>query len=180
MLSISRRISSCALGAIFLVAVVPVVHIVNGQRQLLDVVSMIPESILSAIPDDCRGNDDAEFETAVNCGVANLGDCRGLLGLIPEFGNIPTASEVEECDDINVPYCLFADACEICSSDFEALVTCVVLKSEGLDQNTTDLIDSCSLGCGGDITAGNTTEVSEGNTTEVSEGIIDNILSPIP
>merc|ERR1712238_472137 len=112
----------------------------------------IPESILSAIPDACQGNDDAEFETAVNCGVANIGVCMDLLGLIPEFGNLPTtASEIETCVDINAPFCLFANACAPCSSDFEALVTCVVLKTEGIDQEKTDFINGCSLGCGGDV-----------------------------
>merc|ERR1712238_433955 len=47
----------------------------------------------------------------------------------------------------------FANACAPCSSDFEALVTCVVLKTEGIDQEKTDFINGCSLGCGGDVDA---------------------------
>jgi len=163
MLSVSSSVAvAVAFGAVLLVAVVPFVP-VNGKLEII--MSMIPADILSSIPDDCRGNDDAELEMAVNCGVTNINDCTRLMSLIPEFGNIPSASEIENCDDINAPFCLFTEACETCSSDFEALVTCIVLKSEGLfNQNTTDFIDSCSLGCG--------------NKTSVIDGIIDNILAP--
>jgi len=137
-------------------------------------ISMIPEDILSTIPDDCRGNNDTEFEMAVNCGLTNIKRCARLLSLLPELGSIvhSSPSEYETCDDINEPLCLFTEACDTCSSDFEALVTCIVL-SEGLfNQNTTtDFIDSCSLGCGVDGV-----DVFDGNTTSSNDRIIDNML----
>jgi len=170
MLSISSSIAgtvACAL----LVAVVPLATTVQGQ---LNIISMIPENILSVIPDACQGNADAEFETAVNCGVANIGVCMGLMGLIPEFGNLPTtASEIETCENINAPFCRFANACAPCSADFEALVTCVVLKTEGIDQEKTDFINGCSLGCGGDVAvAADTDADADTNLDSDSDGYV--------
>jgi len=167
MLSMSPSIAGTVACA-FLVAVVPIAT--NGQegRQDLPIMDMISQSIKDAIPANCTGSADAEFEMAVACGGTHSGECRGLLGLITELGNIPSAFEIETCEDINDPFCTFANACEICAIDFEALVTCVVLETEGIDSNTTDFIDSCSLGCGDDVVV---EDRMEGNIISSNDGI---------
>jgi len=181
MLSISPSIAG-SVACAFLFAVAPVAT--NGQG----IMGMIPQTIKDGIPEECQGNTDAEFEIAIDCAYIKIteGECLGLLGVISEFGNIPSASEIETCDDINDPFCTFANACEACSTDFEALVTCVVLKTPGIDQKTTDFIDSCSLGCGVDIDVDVDVDVDvvedvlDGNITSSNDGIIDNLLAPMP
>mmetsp|Transcript_43638 Transcript_43638/g.44321 ORF Transcript_43638/g.44321 Transcript_43638/m.44321 type:complete len:166 (-) Transcript_43638:682-1179(-) len=164
MLSISPSIAGTVVCA-FLVAVVPIAT--NGAG----IMDAIPPSIMNAIPSNCTGNEDAEFELAIDCAAGMIIDskCFGLIPLIGEFGNIPSASEIETCEDINDPFCTFATACEPCAAAFEALVTCVVLTTEDIDQNTTDFIDSCSLACDVDGVEG----------TASNDGIIDNMLAPV-
>ena len=60
---------------------------VVDQRELLTgmapmIMGMIPETIKGAIPQECKGNDDAELEQAVQCAVNNLSSCGGLVTLM--------------------------------------------------------------------------------------------------
>jgi len=108
---------------------------------------MIPDPIKQAIPQECKGNADAELEQAVECAVNNLTNCGGLVTLIPEFATLPLPEDVDTCDDVQTPFCLFAEACAPCDAEFEALVTCFVLQSDNISPAVTDLVNGCSLGC---------------------------------
>jgi hypothetical protein len=122
------------------------VSVVDGQ---LNVMSMIPDDILNGIPEECRGNAHAFFDLSVTCAIENLAQCIGIISLVEEFGNIPSAENITDCIDINEPFCTFADACTVCAAEFEDLVNCIVLNSVDtlLTQNQTDYIESCSLSC---------------------------------
>jgi hypothetical protein len=143
--------AACTLfGVLFAVILsVSVVPVVEGQGLGGDPMSLIPSDILEDIPEECRGNDDAEFDSSVICAISNLSKCFGIVSLIDEFSDIPNAENITDCIEINEPYCKFVDACSVCADEFESLVTCIVLKSDGISQNQTDFIDSCSLGCDG-------------------------------
>ena len=121
------------------------VSVVDG----LNITNLIPDEILDGIPEECRGNTDAEFDSSVTCAITNLAQCAGIISLVEEFGNIPSADNITDCMDINEPYCTFVDACSVCADEFESLVNCIVLKSDEtlLTQNQTDFIESCSLSC---------------------------------
>ena len=124
------------------------VSVVDG----LNITNLIPDEILDGIPEECRGNTDAEFDSSVTCAVTNLAQCAGIISLVEEFGNIPSGENITDCIDINEPYCTFVDACSVCADEFESLVNCIVLKSDEtlLTQNQTDFIESCSLSCDDD------------------------------
>merc|ERR1740117_2441540 len=116
------------------------VSVVDG----LNITNLIPDEILDGIPEECRGNTDAEFDSSVTCA--------GIISLVEEFGNIPSGENITDCIDINEPYCTFVDACSVCADEFESLVNCIVLKSDEtlLTQHQTDFIESCSLSCDDD------------------------------
>merc|ERR1740117_347529 len=137
--------TTALLAIILSVSVLPVV---DG----LNITNLIPDEILDGIPEECRGNTDAEFDSSVTCAVTNLAQCAGIISLVEEFGNIPSAENITECIDINEPYCTFVDACSVCADEFESLVNCIVLKSDEtlLTQHQTDFIESCSLSCDDD------------------------------
>ena len=69
------------------------------------------------------------------------------MTLIPEFAKLPLPEDVDTCDDVQTPFCLFAEACAPCDAEFEALVTCFVLQSDNISPAVTDLVNGCSLGC---------------------------------
>jgi hypothetical protein len=146
--SSSQRATTIAATTLFAVilSVSFLVSVVDGQ---FDISRMIPDEILNAVPEECRGSADAEFDSSVNCAVGNLLKCAKILEVVNEFGNIPSAENITDCIDINEPYCKFVDACSVCADEFESLVTCIVLKTDDtlLSQNQTDFIDSCSLSC---------------------------------
>ena len=133
--------SSLAIFAIVL-SVLPT--LTTGQ---FNVMALIPPAILELIPEPCRDGDDAEFAVAVNCGVNKLMECSGLLTVMNEFENIPSAENVTECADIEEPFCAIAGTCEPCLEEFDILIRCMVSNSELVDANVTELIDGCSLIC---------------------------------
>ena len=163
---------------------------VVDQRELLAgmagmVMGMIPDPIKGAIPQECKGNDDAELEQAVDCAVNNLSNCGGLVTLIPEFATLPLPEAVDTCDDVQTPFCLFAEACAPCDGEFEALVTCFVLQSDNISKAVEDLVNGCSLGCddaaadGEDIDVDVDDDALSNSTEMMLEEIVDVTVSGI-
>ena len=163
---------------------------VVDQRELLAgmagmVMGMIPDPIKLAIPQECKGNDDAELEQAVQCAVNNLSSCGGLVTLIPEFATLPLPEAVDTCDDVQTPFCLFAEACAPCDAEFEALVTCFVLQSDNISKAVEDLVNGCSLGCddaaadGEDIDVDVDDDALSNSTEMMIEEIVDVTVSGI-
>ena len=163
---------------------------VVDQRELLAgmagmVMGMIPDPIKGAIPQECKGNDDAELEQAVDCAVNNLSNCGGLVTLIPEFATLPLPEAVDTCDDVQTPFCLFAEACAPCDAEFEALVTCFVLQSDNISKAVEDLVNGCSLGCddaaadGEDIDVDVDDDALSNSTEMMIEEIVDVTVSGI-
>ena len=163
---------------------------VVDQRELLAgmagmVMGMIPDPIKGAIPQECKGNDDAELEQAVQCAVDNLTSCGGLVTLIPEFATLPLPEAVDTCDDVQTPFCLFAEACAPCDAEFEALVTCFVLQSDNISKVVEDLVNGCSLGCddaaadGEDIDVDVDDDALSNSTEMMIEEIVDVTVSGI-
>jgi len=148
--------------------------VVKGFLDLEFILGLIPDEITDAIPMDCQGSINSAFETAVSCAVDNLDECRLLVDMIPEFANIPTADEVNTCQDIKEPFCRFSNACELCDIHFKALVECFVLQSDGIDQETIDLVDECSLSCSSSEAP---TIFDNGNSTDFEEDASNSTLS---
>lgn len=153
---------------------------VVDQRELLTglapmIMGMIPETIKGAIPQECKGNDDAELEQAVQCAVDNLTSCGGLVTLIPEFATLPLPEAVDTCDDVQTPFCLFAEACAPCDAEFEALVTCFVLQSDNISKAVEDLVNGCSLGC--DDAAADDADMMDADGEDIDVDVDDDALS---
>ena len=146
MFASSRFVAIAASSSLAIFAIVLSVLPTSTTGQL-DIMSLIPGDILEAVPLPCRDGEDAEFPIAVNCGVSRLLECRGLLGVLDEFQNIPSAENVTECIDIEEPFCAIASTCEPCLEEFDILIRCIVLNSDFIDTNVTELIDGCPLTC---------------------------------
>ena len=113
----------------------------------LDVLSLIPSEMLELVPEECRDSDDSEFAVAVGCAMDNLVECIGLLRVLPQFEDIPSAANVTDCEDIQEPFCDIAGTCPPCLELFDDVIRCMVLNSPEIDANVTELVDSCSLDC---------------------------------
>merc|ERR1711865_1175597 len=154
---------------------------VVDQRELQSsltgmIMGMIPDPIKQAIPQKCKGNADAELEQAVECAVNNLTNCGGLVTLIPEFATLPLPEDVDTCDDVQTPFCLFAEACAPCDAEFEALVTCFVLQNDNISPAVTDLVNGCSLGCD-DAAADADGDMMDANGEAIDVVVDDDALS---
>eukprot|EP00536_Pseudo-nitzschia_multiseries_P012430 jgi/Psemu1/309117/fgenesh1_kg.476_\ len=143
MIASPRYVAAVASGSLALLAVL--LSALPTTSNAFDVLALIPPEILGAVPDECQDSDAAEFPVAVNCAMANLAQCSGILSVMPVFEEIPSAENVTECVDVQEPYCAIATTCPPCMEDFDALVRCMVLNSDGIDMNVTELVDSCSL-----------------------------------
>ena len=153
MVSVSRLTGPCSL-ALFAVSLLALPLAITG----LDIISMLPSSILDMLPLPCLEGESAEFPMAVNCAVANLAQCSGLLTALPTFEEIPSAVEnATECVDIQEPFCDIAGTCPPCLDEFDVLIRCIVLNSPEIadfnitESNITDLVDSCALTCDEDL-----------------------------
>jgi len=145
MIASPRFVAAVASGSLALLAVLlsALPSISNG----FDMMALLPPDIVDLVPPACNDSDDAEFPVAVDCAMENLAQCMGLLSVMPQFEDIPAAEDVSDCIDIQEPFCDIALTCPPCMEHFDTLIRCMVANSEGMDANTTALVDSCSLGC---------------------------------
>ncbi len=107
-----------------------------------DVMMIIPQEVLAVVPEVCQDGDSAEFQEAVGCAFMLFSrGCAGIIGKLGEFQNIPTAEEIETCEDIQVPFCNIATACEQCMMEFDALFRCIIRNDPLADSTMVDTID---------------------------------------
>mmetsp|Transcript_16234 Transcript_16234/g.33365 ORF Transcript_16234/g.33365 Transcript_16234/m.33365 type:complete len:165 (-) Transcript_16234:922-1416(-) len=88
-----------------------------------------------------------ELNDVLQCVLApsNLFRCLGLVNLLdPDL--IPDPAEITDCSDIEEPYCEIEAECEPCNGVIESLMRCIVVHSEGVDANITELVETCPLG----------------------------------
>ena len=110
-----------------------------------DAMALIPEDLLELIPDACQNGTDSAMSNAVNCAFGNLTECVGLLQQLETFEEIPPAYTIDDCSLIEDPFCQIASACLPCVEEFENAIRCIVLNDEYIDENITELVDSCQL-----------------------------------
>lgn len=107
-----------------------------------DFMMIIPPDLLALVPEVCQEGNSAEFQEAVGCAFALFSrGCAGIIGKLGEFQNIPSAEEIETCEDIQVPFCNIATACEPCMMEFDALFRCIIRNDPLADSTMIDTID---------------------------------------
>lgn len=145
MLASPRFVAAVASGSLALLVVLfsALPTISDG----MDPLSLIPVEIVELVPEACRDSGDSEFSVAVGCAMENLAECIGLLSVLPQFEEIPSAANVTDCEDIQEPFCDIAGTCPPCLEMFDDVIRCMVLNSPEMDANVTELVDSCSLSC---------------------------------
>ena len=103
-----------------------------------DVMMIIPPELIEVVPEVCRDGESAEFQEAIWCAFLLFSrGCAGIIGKLGEFQNIPSAEEIETCEDILVPFCDIATTCEQCTMEFDALFRCIIRNDQVAD--TVDL-----------------------------------------
>lgn len=160
-----ERVASVLAGGLFAVVLAALPIATDGQFPSgsagdspmggVDVTSLIPDEVLDVIPEVCRGNADAEFETAVNCGISKFMECKGLMNVLDKFNDFMdfgmagggNATNVTDCFDVEETFCSIAGECPPCEDDFDVLTRCIVKESEDITDNVTELVDSCALTC---------------------------------
>ena len=107
-----------------------------------DFMMIIPPDLLALVPEVCQDGDSAEFQEAVGCAFMHFSQgCAGIIGKLGEFQNIPSAEEIETCEDIQVPFCSIASECEQCKMEFDALFRCIIRNDPLADSTMIDTID---------------------------------------
>jgi len=103
--------------------------------------------LLALVPKECL-EDGPELDDIVGCVTkpSNFFGCLGLLGSL-DPDSIPDPADIEECSDIEVPFCAVVAECEGCGVEIDALMRCIVVNSPGVDGNITDLVETCTLDC---------------------------------
>lgn len=103
--------------------------------------------LLAFVPTECMDNG-PELDNVVECVAkpTNLFGCLGLLGALDPDA-IPDPAGIEECSDIEEPFCAVVAECEGCGVEIDALMRCIVVYSPGVDGNITDLVETCPLDC---------------------------------
>mmetsp|Transcript_608 Transcript_608/g.1446 ORF Transcript_608/g.1446 Transcript_608/m.1446 type:complete len:146 (-) Transcript_608:241-678(-) len=140
---VSKSIS--AFGNLLLVVVLLAIfpHPMNGQ---------FGADLLSFVPSECSEDDmmggGQELDDVLGCVLApsNLFRCFGLTSVLdPDL--IPDPSDITDCVDIEDPYCLIEAECDPCSEVIKALMRCIVVHSNGVDANVTELVEECPFDC---------------------------------
>ncbi|MGK3754185.1 MAG: hypothetical protein ACI8RD_006494, partial [Bacillariaceae sp.] len=106
----------------------------NGQ--------LVPDGLLEFFPQDCIDQLESDL---LPCAIKNL--CFTLLPTDEEIASIPTTDEIESCVDIEASLCPITTRCPACKELADDVFKCVILKSEDISQNITDLVSGCSLSC---------------------------------
>ena len=122
----------------------------NGQDGAFDLDML--QSWVAFVPSECQDTGEEgveggpELDDALACVVSNLMECRGLISVLdPDL--IPGPGEISNCTDVEEPYCDIEKECEACSAVISSLMQCIVTNTEGMDENTTALVESCDLIC---------------------------------
>jgi len=103
---------------------------------------MIPDGILELFPADCLEQLESDL---LPCAISNL--CFSLLPTDEELAAIPTSEEIESCVDVDTALCPITTRCPACKEKADDVFKCVILKSEIIPQNITDLVSGCTLSC---------------------------------
>lgn len=107
-----------------------------------DVMMIIPPELIEVVPEVCRDGESAEFQEAIWCAFLLFSrGCAGIIGKLGEFQNIPSAEEIETCEDIQIPFCDIATTCEQCMTEFDALFRCIIRNDPLADFTMVDTID---------------------------------------
>ena len=103
---------------------------------------------LDAVPEECKGTEDAEFDMAMGCVFENWQDCFGVTTKLTAFQDLPSAENITDCEDIELPFCDITTTCTPCHANFESLIKCIVLFDPLIDANVTELVDDvCDFTC---------------------------------
>lgn len=102
----------------------------------------VPDGLVEFIPDECLALLEGDL---LPCAVENF--CYSLLPTEQEINSIPSASEVQGCNDIETALCPVTNRCPLCKEKADDLFKCVITNSVDVPQNVTDLINGCVLEC---------------------------------
>jgi len=126
----------------------------------------IGADLLAFVPPECQDAKDNDSNINITVGGAvnttggpeladvlecifapsNFIGCLSLVSVLdPEL--IPDPSDILECADIEDPYCIIEAECEPCSAVVASLMRCIVVHSEGVDANITELVETCPFDC---------------------------------
>lgn len=120
-------------------------------------------ALLALLPQECLLTVQT---TVIPCFIANP-ECLEDLPTADEIGSLPSSTEIDSCDDVSGPVCPILERCELCLDELGELLTCILVNSENISQEITDLINGCVFDCeGGMIDIGGGMNMTDDNVTD--------------